>query len=30
MARRPVFALVSQMLKKALTKLSADEKTLLH
>jgi putative transposase len=30
MARRPVFALVSQMLKKALAKLSVDEKPLLH
>ena len=30
MARRPVFALVSQMLKKALAKLSSDQKPLLH
>ncbi|AZN37612.1 IS3 family transposase [Iodobacter ciconiae] len=30
MARRPVFALVSQMLKKAIVKLSPDEKPLLH
>jgi transposase InsO family protein len=30
MARRPVFALVSHMLKKAIAKLGADEKPLLH
>lgn len=30
MARRPAFALVSQMLKKALAKLSGDQKPLLH